>query len=127
MRKYIAFDVFKPGQNLHLTIGRLADVEALLGKGIGDVLRLNNNLNLTFLAAFLSVGLRDDNGNKPMAYYFQAIEKALEEGHTIQEIQEPVFNAIVSTGILGKKLYLEVFPEKKTEKLEKEAEKEEKN
>lgn len=126
MRKYIAFDVFKPGQNLHLTIGRLADVEALLGKGIGDVLRLNNNLNLTFLAAFLSVGLRDDNGNRPMAYYFQAIEKALEEGHTIQEIQEPVFKSIVSTGVLGHKVYMEVFHEKSPEH-EKAAEEEEKN
>lgn len=127
MRDYIAFDVFKPGQTLHLTIGRLADVETMLGKPIGDVLKLNQGLNLSALAAFLSAALRDDNGVKAPAFYLDQIQKALEEGHTMEEIQLPVFKAIVSTGILGKKLYLEVFPEKKTEKLEKSAEEEEKN
>lgn len=127
MRQYIAFDVFKPGQTLRLTIGRLADVETMTGKPIGNLLRLDQGLNLNALSALLSAALRDDNGVKPTAYYLEEIQKALEAGHTIQEIQEPVFKAIVSTGILGKKLYLQLFPEKQTEALRKEAEEEEKN
>lgn len=127
MRQYIAFDVFREGQSLRLTIGRLADVETMTGQPIGNLLRLNQGLNLSALAALLSAGLRDDNGVKPASYYLAEIQKALDAGHTIEEIQGPVFKAVVATGILGKKVYMQVFPEKATKKMQAEAEEEEKN
>ena len=131
MAKKIPFNVFKEGQYLEMTIGRLQDVEMMMKKPLGEILSNVNVLNLTMLTTIIAVALRDADGSfhaQAPKYYAAKIQKYLdeEESASIDNITEPVLKSIISTGILGKQIYLSVFPEDMTEDLQKMAE-EEKN
>ena len=126
MKKYIKFDFFKKGQSLLLTIGKLAQVERLLEKPIGEVLDLRKGLNISATAAILSVAMQHENGVKPPDYYFSEMEKAFENGHELVDIQLAVMKAVISTGILGHTIYANTFPEEAEAHAE-EVEKERKN
>ena len=129
MAKKIPFNLFKDGQYLEMTIGKLQDVEAMMKRPLGEILSNVQILNLTMLTTVLAIALRDADGTfhaQPPKYYAAKIQQYLEEkdGSSIDDVTEPVLKSIISTGILGKDVYLSVFPEDATDDLKKMAESE---
>lgn len=129
MAKKIPFNVFKEGQFIKLDIGKLKAIEDLTGKEIGTIIANSQNISLTTLIAVLTVGLHEPNGQLKLhtpKHYADLIQKYFDENDNadIDDITIPVFKALVATGIMGKRVYLQVFPEDATPDMKKEAEEE---
>lgn len=101
-------------KQIWFNIGRLRRVEDILKAPIGDVLKDANTISLKNLLVFLGVGMAQ-YGNKPEQYYSEKIDEALESGFSIADIQLPVFQAVVGSGLMGKAAYYQLFPEELTE------------
>ena len=125
--KKVKFNHFGQEQEIYFNIARLAEVEKLTGHSIGYVIK-NQDLDINSLAAWLMVGLRHDGGTrKNQQYYLDELQRAIENGVDINDIQQTVIKAIAGSGILGKQAYYQMFPEEKTAKVKKELEVAEKN
>ena len=114
------------GKQIWFTIGRLKKVENLLKKPIGQIMLECDSLSIENLVGLLQIGL-EHYGLKPAVYYEDAIDKALENGYDLIDIQMPVSKAVAASGILGKARYYALFPEEMTEKEKINIEVEEKN
>ena len=101
-------------KQIWFNIGRLRRVEDILKAPIGDVLKDANTISLKNLLVFLGVGMAQ-YGNKSEQYYSEKIDEALENGFSIADIQLPVFQAVVSSGLMGKAAYYQLFPEELTQ------------
>lgn len=111
--KKVAIELFGQGQEIYFDIGRFAAIESLTKKSIGDIIG-GDKLNVTNMAILLSVGLRH-YGQKGPQWYLDKIQELLDAGHEIEEIQLPLIKAIGGSGILGRSVYLTMFPEEATE------------
>ena len=130
MVKKIPFDLIKEGQFLKLDIGKMMTVEQMLKMPTLQVLQELRALSITVMTALLSVSVHEEDGSfwgRSQKFYADKIQELLYKGHSIEEISLPITKAVVATGIAGTAAYLATFPEEATEKLENEAEKEEKN
>lgn len=119
MAKKIPFSFFKEGQYLKLDIGKLKAIEDIVGRPIGDIIANSQSISLTTVIAVLTVGLHEPNGQLKMhtqKHYADLLQKYFDENEDadIDEIAVPVFKALVSTGILGKAVYMAAFPEDAT-------------
>lgn len=119
MAKKIPFNFFKEGQYLKLDIGKLKAIEDIVGRSIGDIIANSQSISLTTVIAVLTVGLHEPNGQLKMhtpKHYTDLLQKYFDENEDadIDEIIVPVFKALVSTGILGKAVYMAAFPEDAT-------------
>ena len=119
MAKKIPFNIFKEGQFIKLDIGKLKAIEDLTGKEIGTIIANSQNISLTTLIAVLTVGLHEPNGQLKLhtpKHYADLIQKYFDENENadIDDITIPVFKALVSTGIMGRGVYLQAFPEDAT-------------
>lgn len=101
-------------KQIWFNIGRLRRVEDILKAPIGDVLKDANTISLKNLLVFLGVGMAQ-YGNKSEQYYSEKIDEALENGFSIADIQLPVFQAVVGSGLMGKAAYYQLFPEELTQ------------
>lgn len=101
-------------KQIWFNIGRLRRVEDILKAPIGEVLKDANTISLKNLLVLLGVGMAQ-YGNKPEQYYAEKIDEAMENGFSIADIQMPVFQAVVGTGLMGKAAYYQLFPEELTE------------
>ena len=118
---------FGQEQEIYFNNARLAEVEKLTGHSIGYDIK-DQDLDINSLAAWLMVGLRHDGGTrKNQQYYLDELQRAIENGVDINDIQQTVIKAIAGSGILGKQAYYQMFPEEKTAKVKKELEIAEKN
>ena len=130
MVKKIPFGLIKEGQYLKLDIGKMMTVEQMLKIPTLQVLQELRALSITVMTALLSVSVHEEDGSfraRSQKFYADKIQELLYKGHSIEEISLPITKAVVATGIAGTAAYLATFPEEATEKLENEAEKEEKN
>lgn len=125
MAKKIDIVPFGIGQQIWFSIDRLARVEELLKKPIGDIIQESEKLSLNNMLILLQVGMRQ-NGEKSKQYYEQKIEEAIENGFNIIDIQTCVLKAVAGSGIMGKAFYFQMFPEELTT-VDKAAIEEEKN
>ena len=119
MVKKIPFDLIKEGQYLKLDIGKMMTVEQMLKMP-----------TLQVLQELRALSVHEEDGSfrgRSQKFYADKIQELLYKGHSIEEISLPITKAVVATGIAGTAAYLATFPEEATEKLENEAEKEEKN
>ena len=121
--KKIDIPVFGEGQQIWFNIGRLRRVEELLKCPIGSILQDTDKLSLKNLLVLLSVGM-SQNGNKSEQYWAEKIDKALEDGYSIIDIQLPVIKAIAASGLLGAGTYYQLFPDEMTEEAKEAVEKE---
>ncbi len=112
--KKIDIPAFGEGQQIWFNIGRLRRVEEMLKCPIGSVLQDADKLSLKNLLVLLGVGM-SQNGNKSEQYYAEKIDKALEDGYSIVDIQLPVIQAVAASGLLGKGAYYQLFPDELTE------------
>ena len=76
-------------------------------------------ISLTTIIAVLTVGLHEPNGQLKLhtpKHYADLMQKYFDENDDadIDAIIVPVFKALVSTGILGRSVYLATFPEDAT-------------
>lgn len=124
--KKIEFDVFGKGQYLYFDIGRLMQIEGQTKKSAADLIT-KQDLSFSFLTVLLSVGLRQHGIKTPQWYADQLTEKFAAFEITIDDIAVPLAKAIIGTGILGKQLYYNTFPEELTPKVTEELEVIEKN
>ena len=121
MVKKIPFELIKEGQYLKLDIGKMMTVEQMLKMPTLQVLQELRALSITVMTALLSVSVHEEDGSfrgRSQKFYADKIQELLYKGHSIEEISLPITNTAA---------YLATFPEEATEKLENEAEKEEKN
>ncbi len=129
MAKKIPFNFFKEGQYIKLDIGKLKAIEDLTGRQIGDIIANSQTISLTTLIAVLTVGLHEPNGQyklQTQKHYADLIQKYFDENEnaTIDEIMIPVLKALISTGIMGRAVYLQAFPEEATPEMKEEAKEE---
>lgn len=112
--KKIDITPFGIGQQIWFNIGRLKRVEEILKQPISDVLQNTDKLSIQTLLVLLSVGM-SQNGNKSEQYYVDKIDKALDQGYSLMDIQLPVIKALAASGILGEAFYYNLFPDELTE------------
>ena len=121
--KKVDFEYFAPGQYIYYDVGRIIQIENLLKKGIGEIAS-EQALNMSSLCVMLTVGLRH-HGFKSPDTIAPLLQKAMDDGVDIQDMQIPVVKALAASGALGKKVYYQIFPEELTEDKEAELQKEE--
>ena len=119
--KKIDIPALGEGKQIWFNIGRLRRVEEMLKAPIGDVLKDANTISLKNLMVFLIVGM-SQYGTKSEQYYYEKVDAALEAGYSIADIQLPVFQAIVGSGLMGIAAYNQLFPDEVTEEKQEAAE-----
>ena len=124
--KKVQFEIFGDGQYLYFDIGRLIQIEGQTGKSAADLIT-KQDLSFSFMTVLLSVGLRQHGIKTPQWYADKLSEKFSNFEISIDDIAVPLAKAIIGTGILGKQLYYNTFPEELTLKVKEELEVIEKN
>lgn len=124
--KKIDMEPFGEDQQIWFNIGRLRRVEEILKQPIGEILKNLSNLSLKSLIVLLMVGMRQ-HGTYNEQYYEDKIDKAMDAGYALGDIQYCVLKAIASSGIMGKVTYYQYFPEELTPSEDKEIEAEKTN
>lgn len=124
--KKVQFEIFGDGQYLYFDIGRLIQIEGQTGKSAADLIT-RQDLSFSFMTVLLSVGLRQHGIKTPQWYADKLSEKFSNFEISIDDIAVPLAKAIIGTGILGKQLYYNTFPEELTLKVKEELEVIEKN
>lgn len=110
--KKIDIKAFGIGEQIWFNIGRLKRVEEMLKKPIGTILQESDNISLSNIIVFLQVGM-SQNGAKSAQYYEEKIDRALEDGFSIIDIQHCILLAIAGSGLMGKEFYYQFFPEER--------------
>lgn len=119
--KKIDMEPFGEGQQIWFNIGRLRRVEEILKQPIGEILKNLSSLSLKSLIVLLMVGMRQ-HGTYNEQYYEDKIDKAMDAGYALGDVQYCVLKAIASSGIMGKAAYYQYFPEELTPSEDKEIE-----
>lgn len=111
--KKVKVDFFGAEEEIYFDISRIMEVEKATGLSIGQII-MSQQLNMSNLAVLLMIGMKHTTHKKTVPNWAEEIEKALNDGVEIMEIQEAVSKALVGSGILGKAAYYKVFPEELT-------------
>jgi hypothetical protein len=100
MKKTVPFEVFGPNQFLMFDILRLSELEKAVGKTINELVT-NGNAGVEFCLKALPIGMKQHYRPDPREYA-ERIEKHLENGGTLNQIEVPIIKAILASGIYGK-------------------------
>lgn len=111
--KKVKIDFFGAEEEIYFDISRIMEVEKATSLSIGQII-MSQQLNMSNLAVLLMIGMKHTTHKKAVPNWAEEIEKALNDGVEIMEIQEAVSKALVGSGILGKAAYYKVFPEELT-------------
>ena len=117
METTVPFNLFGKEEKLQFDIKKALELEAVLGKPIQQIARVES-AGLTFCLAALPIGLKRLNPH----IYMKKIEEYLNvEGNTIDDIAIPIIYALALSGVLGgtvknnvkRILYPELYPDTK--------------
>ena len=100
MKKTVPFEVFGPNQYLMFNILRLAELEKATGRTINSMMT-NGDAGVEFCLKALPIAMKQHYRPDPKEFA-DRIEKHLENGGTLSDIEVPIIKAIVATGIYGK-------------------------
>lgn len=109
MAKKIDFPAMGEEKQIWFNIGRLQKVEELLGVPIGEIMQTLDKLNIKYMVVFLRVGMMQE-GFKSEQYWQEKMDEAFDNGFTLNDIQTPIMQAIVASGLLGEAAYNALFP-----------------
>lgn len=117
MKIKVPIDYLEQGETVYFTVDRLMQVEQITKKSISQLVREHFGMN--DLICCLLAGTRHGAKKMRQPIYFQTkIQEAFDNGYSFDELAEPVMNAIIASGVLGKKAVYATFPELVIDELE---------
>lgn len=110
--KRIPCNFFGEGQKLYFNIARLAELESVTGQKIGELL---SSLSLKSLVLAYVIGLQHEQ-RRSEQWYYTRLQELFDNGEiTLDELTIPIVKAVAASGVLGKQVYFEMFPEELTD------------
>ena len=85
-----------------LDFNAIADLEALLGMGIGNIIN-EQNIGFNIIRAFYWAGLKFRDKKMTVTKAGKFIQKELNGGRGFDEMMEPVTEAMIASGIIDRK------------------------
>lgn len=98
MKKEVPFEFFEPGQYLYFDIGRLMQLEKLLGESLVKITEraANGDISLNFVVAALTVGLKHHYLRGNEQFFADKLTDCLENGGDWQGIIAAITEAVMS-------------------------------
>ena len=103
--KRIPCEYFGEGEKIYFNIGRILQLEAVLKKPIGRILA--EGLGMTEVLVAFEIGLAHYK-RRSSVFYQEKIQEMMNNMITVQK-------ALIASGVMGKKIYYQEFPEEATE------------
>ncbi len=109
--KQIKCELFGENEYLFFNVMRLMQLEKATGRKITEL--MSDSLSLGDLMIAYEVGFAKKKRNA--AWYADKCDQLFEEGVTLTELMAPVMQALIGSGVLGKRLYAAAFPDEVSE------------
>lgn len=108
--KTVTCDFFRDGDYIMFNIQRLMELEAAVGKPIGDLLQMPT-WPINSIVFGYAIGMKQHKRNPHQ--YFDLIDDLLSKEDSdvsLLTLQAPLMKAIVASGAYGMKMYYKMFP-----------------
>jgi len=104
MRRCIPFNYFEPDQDIYFDIDRLELLEAMTGTTVTKMAVDRDNTGIGFVKKALAIGLAHHYTDTKLTAekIGRMIEKHLDNGGTLSQLELAVGKAIIASGIYGK-------------------------
>lgn len=112
--KTVTCDLFRDGDYIMFNIQRLMELEAAVGKPIGELLQMPT-WPINSIVSGYAIGMKHHKRNPQK--YFDLIDDLLsKEGSDVSllTLQAPLMKAIVASGAYGMNMYYKMFPDELT-------------
>ena len=111
--KRIPCEYFGEGEKIYFNIGRILQLEAVLKKPIGRILA--EGLGMTEVLVAFEIGLAHYKRRSSLFYQEKIQEMMNNTDFNFNELMITVQKALIASGVMGKKIYYQEFPEEATE------------
>jgi len=112
--KTVTCDFFRDGDYIMFNIQRLMELEAAVGKPIGELLQMPTWLINSIVSGY-AIGMKQHKRNPQQ--YFDLIDDLLSKEDSdvsLLSLQAPLTKAIVASGAYGMNMYYKMFPDELT-------------
>lgn len=112
--KTVTCNLFRDGDYIMFNIQRLMELEAAVGKPIGELLQMPT-WPINSIVSGYAIGMRQHKRN-PQQYY-ELIDNLLSDDESevsLLTLQAPLMKAIVASGAFGMNMYYQMFPDELT-------------
>ena len=112
--KTVTCDFFRDGDYIMFNIQRLMELEAAVGKPIGELLQMPTWLINSIVSGY-AIGMKQHKRNPQQ--YFDLIDDLLSKEDSdvsLLSLQAPLMKAIVASGAYGMNMYYKMFPDELT-------------
>ena len=112
--KTVICDFFRDGDYIMFNIQRLMELEAAVGKPIGELLQMPT-WPINSIVSGYAIGMKQHKRNPQQ--YFDLIDDLLSKEDSdvsLLTLQAPLMKAIVASGAYGMKMYYKMFPDELT-------------
>ena len=112
--KTVTCDFFRDGDYIMFNIQRLMELEAAVGKPIGDLLQMPTWPINSIISGY-AIGMKQHKRNPQQ--YFDLIDDLLSKEDSdvsLLTLQGPLMKAIVASGAYGMNMYYKMFPDELT-------------
>lgn len=113
--KTVTCDFFRDGDYIMFNIQRLMELEAAVGKPIGELLQMPT-WPINSIVSGYAIGMKQHKRNPQQ--YFELIDDLLSKEDSdvsLLTLQAPLMKAIVASGAYGMKMYYKMFPDELTQ------------
>lgn len=112
--KTVTCNLFRDGDYIMFNIQRLMELEAAVGKPIGELLQMPT-WPINSIVSGYAIGMKHHKRN-PQQYY-ELIDNLLSDDESevsLLTLQAPLMKAIVASGAFGMNMYYQMFPDELT-------------
>ena len=112
--KTVTCDFFRDGDYIMFNIQRLMELEAAVGKPIGELLQMPT-WPINSIVSGYAIGMKQHKRNPQQ--YFDLIDDLLsaeDSDVSLLTLQAPLMKAIVASGAYGMNMYYKMFPDELT-------------